>query len=60
MIACEEYVDPAVAPIVKGFLQYVASAEGQEAAAASRRQRARSRTSLAEQVNAAIDLIVVE
>ena len=33
MIACEEYADPAVAPVVKGFLQYVASPEGQQAAA---------------------------
>ena len=40
MIACEEYDDPAIAALVKGFLQYVASPEGQEAAAAGRRQRA--------------------
>jgi phosphate transport system substrate-binding protein len=59
MIACEEYVDPAVAPIVKGFLQYVASAEGQEAAASAAGSAPISE-SLTENINAAIDLIVVE
>jgi len=59
MIACEEYVDPSVAPIVKGFLQYIASSEGQEAAAA-KAGNAPISASLTEQVNAAIDLIVVE
>jgi phosphate transport system substrate-binding protein len=59
MIACEEYVDTAVAPIVKGFLQYVASPEGQEAAAAAAGNAPISE-SLSEQVNAAIDLIVAE
>ena len=59
MIACEEYADPAVAPVVKGFLQYVASAEGQ-AAAADAAGSAPISESLAEKVNAAIDLIVVE
>ena len=59
MIACEEYVDPAVAPIVKGFLQYVAGSEGQAAAAAAAGSAPISE-SLAEQINAAIDLIVVE
>jgi phosphate transport system substrate-binding protein len=59
MIACEEYVDAAVAPIVKGYLQYVASPEGQDAAAAAAGNAPISDT-LREQVNAAIDLIVVE
>jgi phosphate transport system substrate-binding protein len=59
MIACEEYVDPAVAPIVKSFLQYIASPEGQQAAA-SAAGNAPISESLTEQVDAAIDLIVVE
>jgi phosphate transport system substrate-binding protein len=59
MIACEEYADAAVAPAVKGFLQYVASPEGQEAAAAAAGNAPIS-DALAEQVNAAIDLIVTE
>lgn len=59
MIACQEYVDAAVAPIVKGYLQYVASPEGQEAAAAAAGSAPIS-DALREQVNAAIDLIVVE
>jgi len=45
--------------IVKGFLQYVASPEGQ-AAAADAAGSAPISESLTEQVNAAIDLIVVE
>ncbi|MDF2575826.1 MAG: phosphate transporter substrate-binding protein PstS [Agromyces sp.] len=57
MIACQEYADAAVAPIVKGYLQYVASAEGQDAAAAAAGSAPIS-DSLREQVNAAIDLIV--
>jgi phosphate transport system substrate-binding protein len=59
MIACEEYTDLASAAIVKGFLQYVASPEGQEAAAATAGNAPISE-SLTEQVNAAIDLIVTE
>lgn len=59
MIACQEYADAAVAPIVKGYLQYVASAEGQDEAAASAGNAPIS-DALREQVNAAIDLIVVE
>ncbi|MEV4689157.1 phosphate ABC transporter substrate-binding protein PstS [Microbacterium sp. LWH3-1.2] len=59
MIACQEYADTAVAPIVKGYLQYVASAEGQDAAAAAAGNAPIS-DALREQVNAAIDLIVVE
>ncbi|WP_137846105.1 phosphate ABC transporter substrate-binding protein PstS [Microbacterium sp. 2FI] len=57
MIACEEYVDAAVAPIVKGFLQYVASPEGQDEAAAAAGSAPIS-DSLRDKVTAAIDLIV--
>lgn len=59
MIACQEYADAAVAPVVKGYLQYVASAEGQDAAAAAAGNAPIS-DSLREQVNAAIDSIVTE
>jgi len=59
MIACADYADAAVAPVVKGFLQYVASPEGQDAAAGSAGNAPIS-DSLREQVNAAIDLIVTE
>jgi len=59
MIACEEYTDPATAALVKGFLQYVASPEGQQAAAEAAGNAPISE-SLTEQVNAAIDLIVTE
>lgn len=59
MIACREYADPAVAPLVKAYLQYVASPEGQEAAAEAAGSAPIS-DSLREQVNAAIELIVVE
>ena len=59
MIACQEYVDASVAPIVKGYLQYVASPEGQDAAAAASGNAPIS-DALREQVNAAIDTIVTE
>ncbi|MDY0910813.1 phosphate ABC transporter substrate-binding protein PstS [Microbacterium sp. CFBP9034] len=59
MIACQEYVDTAVAPIVKGYLQYVASPEGQDAAAAAAGSAPIS-DSLRDKVNAAIDTIVTE
>jgi len=59
MIACEEYTDPATATLVKGFLQYVASPEGQQAAAEAAGNAPISE-SLTEQVNSAIDLIVTE
>lgn len=59
LVACEEYVDTAVAPLVKGYLQYIASPEGQDAAAAAAGNAPISDT-LREQVNAAIDLIVAE
>ncbi len=59
LVACEEYVDTAVAPLVKGYLQYIASPEGQDAAAAAAGNAPISDT-LREQVNAAIDLIVTQ
>ncbi|HWI31538.1 MAG TPA: phosphate ABC transporter substrate-binding protein PstS [Microbacterium sp.] len=59
MIACEEYADPASAALVKGFLQYVASAAGQEEAAAAAGSAPMSEA-LTEKVNAAIDLIVTQ
>lgn len=59
MIACEQYQDAAVAPVVKGFLQYIASAEGQDAAAAAAGNAPISED-LREKVNAAIDLIAAE
>ncbi len=59
MIACQDYVDAASAPIVKGYLDFVASAEGQDAAAAAAGSAPIS-DSLREKVNAAIDLIVAE
>jgi phosphate transport system substrate-binding protein len=59
MIACQEYADPSVAPIVKGFLEYIASPEGQDAAAEAAGSAPIS-DALREQVTAAIDLIVTE
>ncbi|MEX0150935.1 phosphate ABC transporter substrate-binding protein PstS [Microbacterium sp. LMI1-1-1.1] len=59
MIACEEYADASSAPIVKSFLEYVASEEGQQAAADAAGSAPIS-DSLRERVNAAIDLIVAE
>jgi phosphate transport system substrate-binding protein len=59
MIACQEYVDTAVAPVVKGYLQYIASTEGQDAAAAAAGNAPIS-DSLREQINSAIELIVAE
>ena len=59
MMACQEYADAAIAPVVKGFLEYVASPEGQDEAAAAAGSAPIS-DALREQVDAAIDLIVVE
>ncbi|MCR2816501.1 phosphate ABC transporter substrate-binding protein PstS [Microbacterium jiangjiandongii] len=59
MIACADYVNVPAAPIVKGFLEYVASPEGQDAAAASAGNAPIS-DALRDQINAAIDLIVTE
>ena len=57
-IACEEYVDADIAPLVKGFLNYVISPEGQDAAAAAAGSAPISDTQR-ESMQAAIDLIVV-
>lgn len=59
MIACEEYADASAAPVVKSFLEYVASEDGQQAAADAAGSAPIS-DSLRERVNAAIDLIVAE
>ena len=56
MIACQEYTDPKVASLVKPFLSYVASAEGQ-AAAQDAAGNAPISDALRDKVNAAIDLI---
>ncbi len=59
MIACEEYADAAVAPLVKGFLNYVISPEGQDEAAAAAGSAPIS-DAQRESMQAAIDLIVAE
>ena len=59
MIACEEYVDAEVAPLVKGFLEYVISPEGQAEAAAAAGSAPISDTQR-ENMQDALDLIVVE
>jgi phosphate transport system substrate-binding protein len=59
MIACEEYADAATAPLVKGFLEYVISPEGQDEAAAAAGSAPISDTQR-ENMQAALDLIVVE
>jgi phosphate transport system substrate-binding protein len=58
LIACEQYEDTNVAELVKEYLTYIASAEGQEAAADNAGSAPIS-DSLREQVQAAIDLIQV-
>jgi phosphate transport system substrate-binding protein len=58
-IACEQYNDAAVAPVVKAYLSYAASAEGQDAAAAAAGSAPIS-DALREQITAAIDLIVTD
>ncbi len=57
-IACEEYVNAELAPLVKGFLNYAISAEGQEASAAAAGSAPISDTQR-EAMQAAVDLIVV-
>ncbi|NLP82678.1 phosphate ABC transporter substrate-binding protein PstS [Microbacterium sp. CFH 90308] len=59
MIACQEYADASVAPLVKGYLEYIASPEGQDAAAEAAGSAPISDT-LREQVDAAIASIVTE
>ncbi|MFY9713188.1 MAG: phosphate ABC transporter substrate-binding protein PstS [Microbacterium sp.] len=58
-IACEEYTDAEAAALVKPFLQYIVSAEGQEAAAAEAGSAPIS-DSIREKALAAIDLIVTK
>jgi phosphate transport system substrate-binding protein len=58
-IACEQYNDAAVAPVVKAYLSYAASAEGQDAAAAAAGSAPIS-DALRDQITAAIDLIVTD
>ena len=58
LIACEQYEDTNVAELVKEYLTYIASAEGQEAAADNAGSAPIS-DSLREQVQDAIDLIQV-
>jgi phosphate transport system substrate-binding protein len=58
LIACEEYEDTNVAALVKEYLTYIASTEGQEAAADNAGSAPISDT-LREQVQGAIDLIQV-
>ncbi|CAI9387391.1 phosphate ABC transporter substrate-binding protein PstS [Microbacterium sp. T2.11-28] len=59
MIACEQYTDASAAPLVKGFLEYVISPEGQDAAASAAGSAPISdaqRTAM----QSALDLIVTE
>jgi phosphate transport system substrate-binding protein len=59
LIGCVEYEDAEVASLVKAYFQYVASAEGQDAAAEAAGSAPIS-DDLREQVNTAIDAIVTE
>jgi phosphate transport system substrate-binding protein len=59
LIGCVEYEDPEVATLVKAYFEYVASAEGQEAAAEVAGNAPISE-GLREQVMTAIDAIVTE
>ncbi|GGH43466.1 phosphate ABC transporter substrate-binding protein PstS [Microbacterium album] len=59
LIGCVEYEDPNVAQIVKEYFSYIASAEGQDAAAANAGNAPIS-DGLRSQVMAAIDLIVTD
>lgn len=58
LIACEDYEDTNVAKIVKAYLSYIASKEGQEAGAANAGSAPIS-DALRTQVQAAIDMITV-
>ncbi len=57
-IACEEYADEALAPLVKGFLNYAISEEGQQASAEAAGSAPIS-DAQRDAMQAAIDLIVV-
>ena len=57
-LACEEYVNAELAPLVKGFLDYAISAEGQDASAAAAGSAPISDTQR-EAMQAAVDLIVL-
>lgn len=59
LIACEEYTDTAVAPVVKAYLEYIASEDGQKAAADNAGSAPIS-AGLREKVLAAIDTIKVD
>ena len=59
LIGCTEYEDPAVATLVKGYFEYVASEEGQKVAADAAGSAPIS-DDLRTQVTAAIDAIVTE
>lgn len=59
MLACEEYADPAQASLVKGFLEYVISEEGQQASAEAAGSAPISETQRGN-MQAALDLIVTE
>ena len=59
LIGCVEYEDAEVASLVKAYFQYVASAEGQDVAAAAAGSAPIS-DDLREKVDAAIDAIVTE
>ena len=56
LIACQEYAEPENVELVKSYLSYIASAEGQDVAAAAAGSAPIS-DSLREQVVAAIDSI---
>lgn len=57
LVACTNYADAATAETVKGYFQYIASAEGQDAAANAGGGNAPISDALRERVNAAIDQI---
>lgn len=59
LIGCVEYDDAETAGLVKAYFQYVASAEGQDAAAEAAGSAPIS-DSLRDQISTAIDAIVTE
>ncbi|TDN92138.1 phosphate ABC transporter substrate-binding protein PstS [Microbacterium sp. BK668] len=56
MIGCQQYVDESVTPVVQAFFEYIASSEGQQAAAEAAGSAPIS-DSLRDQINDAIALI---